>query len=38
MKKIALAGFLMGLFGYVTARVIGMARPKRLPDRRSPAA
>lgn len=38
MKKIAIAGFLMGLFGYVTARVIGMVRPKRLAERSSPAA
>jgi hypothetical protein len=38
MKKIAIAGFLMGLIGYLTARVIGVARPKRLSDRRSPTA
>ncbi len=38
MKKIASAGFLMGLVGYVTARVLGMTRPKRIPDRRWPAS
>lgn len=38
MKKIAAAGFLIGLFGYVTVRVFGKLRPKRLPDRRSPAS
>jgi|GEM_PF-6941101 len=38
MRKIAIAGLLMGLFGYVTARVTGIVRPKRLADRRSPAA
>ena len=37
MKRIAIAGLLMGLFGDMTARVIGMTRPKRLADRRSPA-
>jgi hypothetical protein len=38
MKKISAAGFLIGLFGYVTVRVFSKLRPKRLPDRRSPAS
>jgi hypothetical protein len=38
MKKIAVVGFLMGLFGYVAARVVGKMRPKRLPERRSAAS
>jgi hypothetical protein len=38
MKKIAIVGFLMGLIGYITARVIGTTRPKRLPQPRSPSS
>lgn len=38
MKKIAIAGFLLGLFGYVTARLFGKPRPKQISDRRSAAS
>jgi VIT1/CCC1 family predicted Fe2+/Mn2+ transporter len=38
MKKIAIAGFLLGLFGYVTARLFGKPRPKQISDRGSAAS
>jgi hypothetical protein len=36
MKRIALAAFFLGLFGWMGAKLVGSRPQQRVPDRRQP--